>query len=156
MTAEVLNSLASGSSTDLRPLQIRLAFAGPQSKPLPVVVFTTFHHLLVLNWFTELQSPELSYNEDSLWNFTVTPDEMSRVVKGLAAPGAIPESSEHNAAPFSLALALRQSRLGDVGFEVLMARGDGERLSKTIESALAPTNPLAVGILRQQRVAIFK
>ena len=155
MIAEVLNSLAAGTGTDLRPLQVKLACVGPQSKSLPAIAFTTFHHLLVPDWFIDLQTPELPGGECPLWNFTVTPEEMSRVVKELARPGIVPEKSERNSPLLALLISLRNSRLGDMGFESLLTRGDGERVSKAIENALAPTNPLAMGVIRQQRSAVF-
>jgi hypothetical protein len=110
-----------------------------------------------MDWFAGLRSPGLHYGNDSIasWNFTVTPDEMCRVIKALAKPGVIPEGGELQSPVLSLMLAIRQSRLGDMGFEGVCGRDGADVLSKAILDAFAPSNQLAKSVMEQQRQIIL-
>jgi hypothetical protein len=156
MVADILNTLAAGTPTDLRPLQVKLTYVGPQTKSVPTVVFTTFYHIPVLNWFVNLRTPGLHYSNDdiALWNFTVAPEEMSRVVNAIAKPGIVPENLESGQPLLSVMMAAQGSRIGSVGFEAVVDRNQFRVLSDAIRNALDSTNQLATSVIDRQRQLI--
>ncbi len=157
MNADVLNALAAGTATDLRPLQVKLTYIGPQTKPIPTVVFTTFYHVPVLDWFFGLRTPGLHYNNDdiALWNFTVTPEEMSQVVNAMAKSDIVPENRESGDPLLSLMMAVQGSRIGRVGFEAVLNRDQFGVLNETVRDALDSTNQLARSVIDRQRQLIL-
>jgi hypothetical protein len=156
MIADILNTLAAGTVTDLRPLQVKLTYVGPQTKPVPTVVFTTFYHIPVLDWFVGLRTPGLHYDNDdiALWNFTITPEEMSQVVKSMAKSDIVPENRESSVPFMSLMMAAQGSRIGSVGFEAVVDRDQFRVLSDAIRNALDSTNQLARRVIDRQRQLI--
>jgi hypothetical protein len=153
MSAETLRAFATATPTDLRPLQVKVTYVGVQSKPLPTVVFSTFHHLIAMDWFTRLRRPGLHYQNDevALWNFSVTPEEMFRVVEALAAPDLLRDDRDVADPALSLMIVIKQSRLGDHEFEALFDRSRCRVLMDAIWGAVAPTNSLGASVLDQQR-----
>lgn len=157
MVADILKTLATGTATDLRPLQVKLTYVGPQTKSVPTVVFTTFYHIPVLNWFVGLRTPGLHYSNDdiALWNFTVTPEEMSRVVNAIAKSDIVPENRESGDPLLSLMMVAQGSRIGSIGFEAVVTYDQFRVLSDTIRNALDSTNHLARGVIDRQRQLIL-
>lgn len=133
-----LARLVEGTGRDLRTLQIKLTFVGTQTKAIPTVAFTTFHHLLQLEWFRTLRTTGLSYanDEQDLWNFTVLPEEMLRVAQALAGHDATRRSFLLDRAWVSLAVVLRDSRLGTVEYEVVLDQGAVASVNAAIRDAL--------------------
>jgi hypothetical protein len=157
MVADILNTLAAGTATDLRPLQVKLTYVGPQTKSVPTVVFTTFYHIPVLNWFVGLRTPGLHYSNDdiALWSFTVTPEEMSQVVNAIAQPDIVPENRESGDPFLSFMMAAQGSRIGSIGFETVVNCDQFSVLSETIRNALDSTNQLARSVIDRQRQLIL-
>jgi hypothetical protein len=152
MIADILNPLAAAATTDLRPLQIKLTYVGTQKKPVPTVAFGTFHHVLVMDWFLELRTPGLHYDNDGIavWNFTVTPEEMSRVVKTLAAPGLLTESGDEPESCLSVMVSVKGSRIGDLGCEALLGRGRCAIVIDSVRGVL-DSNQIATHVMDLQR-----
>ncbi len=157
MIADILNTLAAGTATDLRPLQVKLTYIGPQTKPIPTVILTTFYHVPVLDWFVGLRTPGLHYSNDdiALWNIVVTPEEMSQVVKAMAKPDIVPEGRESSDPLISVMGAAQGSRIGSVGFEAVVNRDQFSVLSEAVRNALDSTNQLARSVIDRQRQLIL-
>ena len=136
--APALSRLAQGTARDLRTLQVKLTYVGPQTKAIPTVAFTTFHHLLQPEWFRGLRTSGLSYanDEQDMWNFTVQPEEMLRVAQALAGHDATRQSCPLEQACVSLAVVLRDSRLGMVEHEVLLDQRAAASVNAAIRDAL--------------------
>lgn len=158
MIADILDVLASATATDLRPLQIKLTYVGPQTKSVPSIAFTTFYHVLDLDWFVGLRSLGLHYDNDDIavWNFTVTPEEMMQVVGRLAKAGAISEIRELRDPHLSFTLAIRNSRIGDAAFEAVLDRVRAKVLIETIRNTLGPINQLAATVIDQHHQIVFQ
>ena len=150
--ADILGTLASATPTDLRPLQIRLKFVGTQKKSVPAVAFTTFHHLLVPEWFTELGTSGGRDDSDwtGLWNFTVTPEEMTQVARALAASDLFSETRERRDPCLSVTVAVKGSRIGTLGFEAVLDRDRCAVLMDAL-SRVFDSNPLARQVIAQHR-----
>lgn len=154
--ASGLEVLAGGTARDLRTLQVKLTHVGMQSKPVPSVVFTTFYHIVRMEWFVPLRKPGLHYNNDeiALWNFTVTPEEVERIVKSLHK-SATGQAAQQTQGPYlSLMLALRESRLGQHDYEAVFSQDQSAIVIQTITDALNADNGMGrkVMALRQQVV----
>lgn len=152
-----LKTLAQGTARDLRSLQIKLTYVGPQGKPLPTVVFTTFYHLIQLHWFLPLRRANLHYNNDDIaaWTFTVAPDEILRVVKALVGLQATQAPAQANDPFLSLMLAMQDSRLGPVEFESVLDRANTEVVIGAIHAALDKSNGLARTVIGLQQKSLF-
>jgi hypothetical protein len=152
-----LELLSQGSPRDLRPLQIKLTYVGIQTKAAPSVVFTTFYHLVQMQWFLPLRQSDLNYaNDDTfLWNFTVSPDEMKNIIVMLRREESL-RNERHVPVPhLSLMVVLRDSRLGQVAFHMVLDRVGADDVTKTIYDALDPDNGLGRNVLDSQRQLIF-
>lgn len=147
-----LEKLTQGEGRDLHNLQVKLTHVGAQLKGRPSAAFTTFYHLLRMDWFVPARSPDLSYGNDEgeVWNFTVAPEEIGRVVKALAAsPEArAPGGGEPSV---SLSLVLAESRLGRVAHEVVLDAGQAGAVIVAMRDALDADNGLARRVLDRQR-----
>lgn len=142
-TDDRLQSFAQGTARDLRTLQVKLTHVGVQSKSVPSVAFTSFHHLLRLDWFT----PHHANDDTTLWNFTVTPEENERIVKALHAQG-FGRTKPASQPDLSLTLVLKESRLGDLQHEAILARDQTATVIATIRDALDPTNGIGRTVLQ--------
>lgn len=136
--AQPLSRLAQGTARDLRTLQVKLTYVGSQTKAIPTVAFTTFHHLLQVEWFRALRTSGLSYanDEQDIWNFTVLPEEMLRVAQAFAGHDATRLSCPLDEACVSLAVVLRDSRLGTVEHAVLLNQRDAAAVGAAVRDAL--------------------
>lgn len=147
-----LERLTRGEGRDLHNLQVKLTHVGARLKGRPSAAFTTFYHLLRMDWFAPLRSPGLGYGNDEgeVWNFTVSPEEMARVVKTLAA---MPEARATGGGDpsLSLSLVLDESRLGRVAHEVVLDAEQGGAVILAMRDALDADNGLARRVLERQR-----
>ncbi|WP_437674849.1 hypothetical protein [Sorangium sp. So ce131] len=155
--SEALAALASGDERDLRSLQIKLTYVGSQKKPVPSVVIMTTHHLAVLDWFLDLQTDGLRYENDTtaLLNFTVSPREMKGIVAALSAMGDALGRSDAASAALSLMAALRDSRLGSISAEALLDRQTAAAVIDALAAALDAQNGVGRAVLDAQRGAAF-
>src|SRR5581483_10523498 len=66
--------------------QAKLTWVGPQSKPIPSLVFSTFHRIPQLDAFARLRTSGLGYGNDehAVWHFAVEPREAARVLERLS------------------------------------------------------------------------
>jgi hypothetical protein len=137
-----LGRLAEGVGRDLHTLQIKLTYVGPQLKGTPSVAFTTFHHLLQMDWFIPLRRPHLSYGNDEgdVLNFTVAPEEMTRIVRILADLEAVRAPSEATSPQLSLMLVLKKSRLGETAYEAVVDADEAQNVNRVIRDALDEGN----------------
>ncbi|SRR5579883_2333445 len=151
-----LARLAQGTGRDLRNLQVKLTYVGEQTKAIPTIAFTSFHHLIQMDWFRPLRTQGLSYENDEhdVWNFTVLPDEMLRVVTALAGLGAVRQSCPVDQAYLSLAVVLRDSRLGQSAVEVLLDLPGAEVTNSAIHDALDEQDGVGRRVLELQRQII--
>jgi hypothetical protein len=140
-----LERLTRGTERDLQTLQVKLTYVGPQLKGRSSVVFTTFYHLLDMDWFRPLRRAGLSYANDDVdvWSFTVAPDEMTRVVATLARTEVVAAPRASALAHVSLMLVLEKSRLGDVAIEVILDAAQSAEVTDAILEALDSGNGVA-------------
>ena len=152
-----LDTLTQGTAKDLRTLQVKLTYVGPQTKPVPTVVFTTFHHIIRMDWFLPLRRTDLHYDNDDIavWNFTVTPGEMKQVVTMLAGLETLQAPHETEAPFLSLMLVLQDSRLGEVAIEAVLDQDGAEVVTRAIRDALDENNGLGRNVVDLQRQVVF-
>lgn len=146
---EAWTKLASATERDVWTAQVKLTFVGTQSKPVPSLAFTTFHHMLDMSWFLPLRRPGLHYENDEfdIWNFSVSPHEMRSALTHLPRADSISETM-----PFvSLGVALRRSRLGECGVEVLLGPAATDATVSVIAREMDETNGLARTVLELYR-----
>jgi hypothetical protein len=138
MSGEI-DRLREGAGRDLHPLQVKLTYVGAQLKSVPSLAFTTFYHRLDMQWFVPLRRNGISYGNDDgeIWNFTIAPEEMTRVVQKL------PTVADAQSPGVSLMLALKRSRLGDIGMEMLLDAQQAAEMSRVVFDALDPGNGVA-------------
>lgn len=147
---EVLKVLAGGEPRDLRTLQGKLTFTGARKKSVPSLVFTTFHHLPRMDWFP---SADDGGSDSVVWHFATTPEEMMSAVASLARlDGALQRAAP---AHLSLALALKESRLGDLAFATTLDRDAAKAAFDAIQGSLDRTNGLARAVMQLHRQAVF-
>jgi hypothetical protein len=141
--------LSSATDRDAWTVQVKLTYVGSGSKPIPSLVFTTFHHLIDMSWFVPLRRHGLHYGNDdvSIWNFTVAPAEMRSVLAHLPRADDVVGATPC----VSLAVVLRQSRLGDCGADVQLDRRAAKAATSTIAAAMDDTNGLALSVLELHR-----
>jgi hypothetical protein len=156
-TATGLDVLLQATGTDLRSLQVKLTYLGAQTKPVPSVVFTTFHHLIRMDWFVPLRRPGLHYGNDEIavWNFTVTPDEIKHIVETISRVEAVRKRGETEDACVSLMFILQGSRLGRSSFEALLDLDGFEAVTSALRNAIDEDNGLARKVLNLQRQLIL-
>lgn len=137
-----LARLTEGSGRDLQPLQVKLTYVGPQLKSRASVAFTTFYHVVDMSWFIPMRKAGLNYgNDDSdVLNFTVSVEEMSRVVKSLSEMQAGDGPHVANLPHVSLMLALKKSRLGDVAYEGIYDASQSKNVIQAIRDTLDESN----------------
>ncbi|WP_125612936.1 hypothetical protein [Specibacter cremeus] len=135
----LVDLLGPASPRDVRALQVKLTHVGAQKKPVPSVVFASYHHLVDMAWFVPLEDPALSYANDRAGPFTfaVSPDEMLGVARRIAAA---PFARTGRPPVLALALALRESRLGEVGREFILAGPAARDAVRAVTDALSPAN----------------
>jgi hypothetical protein len=152
-----LDVLARGMGTDLRKLQIKLTYVGSQTKPVPTVAFTTFYHIIRMDWFLSHRRSGLHYNNDEIavWNFTVTPDEIRRIVAMLSRLEAVQEHRGTEEACLSLMIVLQDSRLGPSAFEAVLDLDSVEAVIDAIRDALDEGNGLGRQVMDLQRQLIL-
>jgi hypothetical protein len=145
-----LRALTEGGGRDLQTLQVKLTYVDSQLKGRTSVAFTTFYHVLRMQWFLSLRRPDVNYSNDELdlMNFTVRPEEMSRVVRRLSdmqvgmAPNAVTPSPH-----MSLMVVLRNSRLGETAYEGLFDTEESNNVRETIRLALDERNGIGRDVL---------
>jgi hypothetical protein len=149
---DALNELASGTPTDLRNLQVKFTYVGPQKKPVPTVVFTTLHHVLAMEWFSQLRRPDLHYDNDAIaaLNFTVTSEEMVEVVKVMVTSGLHDDNPDASQACLSVMASLKGSRMGDLAFEAVIDSGRCSRLLDSMRKVFR-SNQIAFQVIGQQQ-----
>lgn len=154
---EELLALSQGTARDLRTLQIKFTYVGTQHKPLSSVVFTSFYHLVQMEWFLPLRSENLHYANDeiALWHFTVTPEEIHRVVTVLAGMPILQASNEATAPYLSVMFNMRDSRLGEIATEVVLNRNNAELLMTTLYNALDTSNGVGRMVINLQQQQLF-
>jgi hypothetical protein len=147
--ANSLEFLAHGTPTDLRTLQFKITYVGPQSKPVPTIVFTSFYHLIQMDKFLPLRRPGLHYGNDDVlvWNFTVTPEEMQQIALSLNGLQALHDFQAMNESFISLVAVLKDSRLGECAFEAILDRQNAQQVMSAIRSGMNADNGLAHTIL---------
>ena len=152
-----LNMLRQGTPRDLRTLQVKLTYVGPQNKPRHTVVFTTFHHLMQMAWFLPLRRDDLHYGNDevAVWNFTVFPEEMKNIVEALLNGKTDRPVTGDTPAILSLMMSLRESRLGDVSGELVLGEEAAESLTLALYQALDETNGVGRSVVNLQRQVLF-
>jgi hypothetical protein len=153
---QILRRLASGTETDLRRLQVKFTYVAPQRKTVPALAFTTFHHLLQTSWFTALRTNGIHYEgeEHVLWNFTITPAEMKRIAAALTRLDAL-ETEQLQRPHLSLMLTLRESRLGQNGYEAILGRDDAMAVIGDVEDALDRDNASGRRLIVEYQTLIF-
>lgn len=155
--SNVLLALHRGTPRDLRTLQIKLTYVGNQHKPLPSIVITTFYHLVRMEWFFPLRSSHLHYTNDevALWHFTVTPEEILRVVTVLGSLPVLQNPNELNVPCLSVMFVLYDSRLGDMATEVVLSRPDAEVLVDALYGALEASNGVGRTVIALHKQQLF-
>jgi hypothetical protein len=110
-----------------------------------------------MDWFLPLRQPYLHYDNDdiAIWNFTVAPDEIKRVVTQLVELQKQWTFPEINFPYLSVMLVLRNSRLGQASWEAILNRDDAEVLTRAIREVLDVKNGLGRDIIDLQRQLIF-
>jgi len=153
---QILQLLASGTETDLRRLQVEFTCVGTQTKTAPSLAFTTFHHLLQTSWFTALRTSGVHYNgaDQVLWNFTITPEEMKRVAAALTRLDSL-ETQQLQRPHLSLTLALRDSRLGQAGYEAILGRDDAMAVIGDVKDALDHDNASGRRLIAEHQRLVF-
>jgi hypothetical protein len=152
----VLKTLSGGEARDLRTLQGRLTFVGSQKKSVPSLVFTTFHHLARMDWFLAPKTGPKQADDDSLvWHFTTTPDEMKSIVDSLARLGEVFRDSGPPPPRLSFAMALKESRLGDLAFEATLDTEGSKAVFDAIRENLDSTNGFGRAVMDLHRPSIF-
>ena len=150
--AVVLARLAQGAGRDLHNLQVKLTYVGSQLKHVPTVVFTTYYHLPRIDWFDLLRTAGVSYanDEGDIWNFTASQEEITRVIAVLSAWFGQRSSSGGESAHLSLSLVLKDSRLGEIGGEVICGLKESALLRSAIRDALDEGNGTGRRVLNLQ------
>ena len=150
--ADELAHLARGTGRDLHTLQVKLTYIGPQLKHVPTVVFTTFYHLARMDWFVVQRTEGVSYgnDENDVWNFTTSPEEIAHVVEMLSAWLGQRSSPDGEPPHLSLALVLKESRLGDIGCELICGVEASASLRYAIWEALDERNGTGRRVLNLQ------
>jgi len=154
----ILRILASGEPRDLRTLQGKLTFVGPQKKSVPGLVFTTFYHTARMDWFPPVaaRGPDPSDDDFSAWHFTMTPEEMKSSVTSLARHDEALRHSSSSPSPFlSLAMALKESRLGEHAFEATLDPAGANIVLDAIDGSLSQANGLAKTVMELYRQIVF-
>jgi hypothetical protein len=153
---QILWRLASGTEADLRGLQIKFTYVGVQTKTAPSLAFTTFHHLLQTSWFTVLRTSGVHYDgaDHVLWNFTITPEEMKRVAAALTRLDSL-DTQELQQPQLSLTLALRESRLGEAGYEAILGRDNAMAVIGAVKEALDHDNASGRKLIAEHQKLIF-
>ena len=144
-----LESLKEGAGRDLHTLQVKLTYVDSQLKGRASVAFSTFYHLLQMTWFLPLRRPDLSYGNDDLevWNFTVDPSEMERIVQTLSEIDVGTVSNVTASSHLSLMVVLKGSRLGETAFESILDTEQSEAVSQAIRNALDEDNGVGRKVL---------
>ena len=144
-----IDLLSQGTPRDLRTLQVKLTYVGVQTKAVPSVVFTTFYHLVQMAWFLPLGSANLNYanDETSLWNFTVTPEEMKSISIRLAREECLGSAAAVPMPYLSLMLALRDSRLGEAAVEIILDMDCADGVARAIYDALDDDNGVGRSVI---------
>jgi hypothetical protein len=127
--------------------QAKLTWVGPQTKPIPTLVFSTFHRLPELAAFAPLRTPGLHYGNDehAVWHFAVEPAEAARVLERLrgAVEGAASE-------PAAVSLMVDPGRAG--GFEAVLDLESGRAAARAAADGLDESNGLGrrvAGLFRE-------
>ena len=152
-----IDLLYQGTARDLRTMQVKLTYVGPQTKPVPTVVLNTFYHLIRMDWFSPLRKSNLHYDNDeiSVCNFTVTPEEMKKVVTALRQVKALREPDETKLPYLSLMIVMYESRLGQFASEIVLNRKGAESVSSAIRDSLDVDNGLGRKVMDLQSQIIY-
>ena len=150
--ASELARLTRGTGRDLHTLQLKLTYVGSQLKHVPTVVFTTFYHLARMDWFVLQRRAGVSYanDESDVWNFTTSPEEIAHVVEMLSVWVGQQSSPDGEPPHLSLALVLKESRLGDIGCELICGAEASASLRYAIWEALDERNGTGRRVLNLQ------
>ncbi len=148
MTAGIWTELDRASARDLRTLQMKLTYVGPQLKPVPSVAFTSFFHVLRTEWFDSTRSPGISYANDEygMWNFTARPEELVDIasqLSWLSAEGDAPAGERI----VSLAMVMKESRVGELSAEFLLDRSRTKDAVDSLVRVLSRGNGIARDVL---------
>jgi hypothetical protein len=152
-----LLALKQSSPRDLRTLQIKLTFVGTQHKPLPSVVFNSFHHIVNLEWFIPMRSPDLHYANDEIavWHFTATPEEIHSIVTVLTELPKFQSPSEIDAPYLSVMFALGDPRTETIATEVVLSRPNAQTLVTAVYDALDRSNGIGRMVITLQQQLLF-
>lgn len=135
----LFRELTAATPRSLRPVALKLSYVGPQKKPIPSVLVSTYHRVPALADFEPLQNPELNYANDTtaLLHFTVADEIMASIVatmaevagEGVAAETAVVSAITHVAANVVVDTQAR-------GAELLLAADAAEAVAMALAAAL--------------------
>jgi hypothetical protein len=107
---QLLTEMAAAPPRSLRMVALKLTYAGPQRKPVPSILFSTYYRLPSMEQFMPLRDPGLNYANDdiALLHFVVAEPELSGMLT--AAAQSIDMMDPAAGLPPMVALAVHRER----------------------------------------------
>lgn len=124
------------SLEELKTLQVKLTYVGPQQDITPSVGFTSTFNKLDLNLFVAFRRPGLNYNNDDLavQTFTASPAELQALIQHV---GTLPNVVSGGVSGEVLSFALLNTSGGTKAFEAVLGKSDSIDLLAKLRLALA-------------------
>ena len=143
-------SVLDATEDQLRNSQAKLTFVGPQTKPIPTVVFHAEGYAPSMDAFVRFHHSGRSYQNDELPNtiqFAVSPSEFMRFLRAVKPVLTASSSSGLELVSFTV---VHQSVGGRTGEEFIIREPSVEQFYRAAMGALDPQNSNAKQGLRSQ------
>ena len=123
------------SLEELKTLQVKLTYVGPQQDVVPTVAFTSTFNTLNLALFVPFRRPGFSYANDNLavQSFSASPAELQQVVQQV---GTLPDVTAGAASGDFLSFAMLNTAGGTKAFEAVLDKPDSLALFNKLRLAL--------------------
>jgi len=140
----------------LRTLQVKLTYVGPQRRPIHTVAFTSDLNVLDMERFRPFRRAGFHYGNDDLpsnWTFTCSPEELQGMIKSVGEIGAVRQGKViGECLSFMMYNTTPQ---GDRAFEAILDAETSELLLSKIKAALAPGNKEGIETLDRLAQILF-
>jgi hypothetical protein len=147
----VVDSILQATEKALASAQAKISYLGPQTKPIPTVVFHAQDHDVVMEDFTEVQPRPEPYPNDPLPYtvfFAVTPAELHRML--LAVEPVVTATDAAAEGDFLAFTVVRRERARVTGAEYRVGPASARAFYGALLGALDPGNTAGRAALTRQ------
>jgi len=132
----------------LRTLQVKLTYVGPQKKPIPTLAFASHFDVVDMEKFRQFRRSGFDYGNDdfpNIWTFTCSPEELQQMIESVGEVEAVRQGKVIG--EFLSFMMYNTTPEGDKAFEAILDAETSELLLNKIRGAFDTGNTGGIAAL---------